>query len=111
MNEEQVVGRELNAEEEKEFRKGSALREMVETSAGWQIVKEILDSLAIHSWVDPRTIDSPEAEKEWKWRELNAFHAANNAKELLETINNLISRAEYLGKIHSGEEKERSFKL
>ena len=50
-------------------------------------------------------------EKEWKWRELNAFHAANNAKELLETIDRLISRAEFLGKIKSGEEKERSFKI
>ena len=104
-------GRSLNVEEEKEFREGSALKEMVELSAGWQIVKKMLDNLAFHSWVDPRTVDSPDAEKEWKWRELNAFHAANNAKELLDTIDRLISRAEHLGNIKSGEVKDRGMKI
>ena len=110
---EEKRGQDLTAEEEKEFRDGSALREMVELNAGWQIVKGMLETLAFHSWVDPRTIDKPSgsSREEWEWQELNAFHAANNAKELLNEIENLISRAEYLGKKKSGEEKTRNFKI
>ena len=100
-------GRELNVEEEKEFREGSALREMVETG-GFGILRKKLEDLGFHSWVDPR--DSPNKE-EWEWKELSGFHAANAARELLEWIDVMISRAEALGKKKSGEEKERNFRI
>ncbi len=99
---------ELTPEEEKEFRDGSSLYEMDQTNAGWQIVKDILKDLAFHSWVDPRTCEN---EKEFVWRETNGFHAANNAKELLETIEKLISRSQYLGKKKSGEVPERTMRI
>ena len=105
---EEKKGRDLTAEEERDFREGSALYEMDQNSQGWQVVKKILDTLAFHSWVDPRECES---EKDFIWRELNAFHAANNAKELLETIQKSISKADYLAKLKSGEIKVRSMKI
>lgn len=100
----------LNEYEEREFRDGIALAEM-KASTGFQVIKQRLESLAFHSWVDPRTIDTPDAEREWKWRELNAFHAANNARELLEYIESMISRAEFLGKVKSGEVSRKGMKI
>ncbi len=97
---EEKKGRDLSQEEDIEWREGSALYEMDQLNAGWAFVKKILYDLAYHSWVDPRETAS---EDEWKWKELNAFHAANNAKELLDIIQEKISRADYLGKIKSGE--------
>ena len=95
---------ELNEEEDKELRQGQKLYEMDKENPGWQIVKEWLNSLAYHSWVDPRDVASKE---EWQWRELNAFHAANNAKELLELVQKAISQGEYLQKVKSGELKRK----
>ena len=55
--------------------------------------------MAFHSWVDPREIEGDNPEQIWKWRELNAFHAANNAGELLERIQKAISQSEYYEKL------------
>jgi hypothetical protein len=94
----------LNEIEEQELREGQDLYEMTKTP-GFLALKKRLEDVAFHSWVDPREIEGPDAEREWKWRELNAFHAANNARELLEWIQSLISRSEYLEKKKSGEIK------
>ena len=99
-------GQELTLEEEQEFRDGSALYEMTQ-GLGWQVVKRILENLAYHSWTDPRGMNK----EEWEFAELNSFHAANNAKELLETMERLISRADALGKIKSGETKRRNMRF
>ena len=53
MDTQEKKGKELNAEEEKEFRDGSALYEMVQTSGGWQVVNKILEGAAYHTWVNP----------------------------------------------------------
>ncbi len=100
----QQVKLNLNPQEEDELREGQALYELTKTS-GFELLRRRLEDMAFHSWVDPREIEGPEAEKEWKWRELNAFHAANNARELLEWIQTAISRGEYLEKKKLGEIK------
>lgn len=107
MDNQQVVkpekkGRDLKDEEKVEMREGQQLYEMVQ-SAGWKIVRRWLDDRAYHSWVDPRTIEGAEAEKEWKWRELNAFHSADVAKQIMDDIQRMVDRADYLGKVASGE--------
>lgn len=97
----------LNSEELRERAAGQNLFEMTNTE-GFNVLKEKLESLAFHSWVDPREVDS---QKDYLWRELNGFHAANNAKELLMWIQKTISRAEYLEKKKRGELKTRSFTI
>lgn len=100
----------LLPQEEQELREGQELYEMTQ-SAGFQIVQKWLEDMAFHSWVDPRTVEGPDSEKEWKWRELNAFYAANNARELLERIQKAISSSEYYEKVKSGEVKRRPMKI
>ena len=97
----------LNQEEEEELRSGQDLYEMTQTS-GFQVLKTKLEDLAYHSWVDPREAPSKE---EWDWRELNGFHAANNARELLEWITKTISNSEYLEKKKKGEIKTKSMRI
>lgn len=97
----------LVPEEEKELRDGQSLYEMVKTSTGWQIVKQMLDDVAFHSWVDPRGM----SKKDWEFAEINAFHAANNAKEIIENINKLISRSEYLQKVKMGEIDRKKMRI
>ena len=75
---------------------------------GFTVLREKLEALAFHSWVDPR--ETPNKE-EFLWRELNGFHAANNAKELLEWIQQSISKAEYLEKKRRGDLDVKSFKI
>ena len=101
------VGRLLTAEEEKELRDGSALLEMQSINPGWQIVLQILETTGFHSWVDPRGMKK----EDWEFAELNAFHASNNAKELLETIQSKISRSDYLAKVRDGTIDTRKFKI
>lgn len=102
----------LNAIEEQELQDGQALYEMTKTT-GFQVLKRWLEDMAFHSWIDPREINSKggPSEEEWKWRELNAFHAANNARELMERIQKAISQADYLDKKRHGEIKIKSFKV
>lgn len=90
---------ELNELEEKELRDGQALYEMTQTP-GFEVLKRKLEDLAYHSWIDPR--DAAD-EKDFLWRELNGFHAANNARELMEWIQKAISTSEYLEKKKKGE--------
>lgn len=100
-------GRDLTIEEEKEFRDGSSLYEMTQTS-GWQVLKRMLEDRAYHSWTDPRETNN---EKEWLWRELNLYHNADVARQLLEDINKAVSRSDYLGKVKSGEIPTRSMRI
>jgi len=95
---EQNQPRELTSAEEREMQDGMALQELTGMT-GWIVLKDILEGLAFHSWVDPRGMKK----EEWEWAELNAFHASNNAKELLLAVENLISRAQYLHKVKLGE--------
>lgn len=90
--------KELTAPEVREMQDGMALQEMTGT-AGWLVLKSILEGLAFHAWVDPRGT----TKEEWEWQELNAFHASNNAKELLQAVEQMISRAQYLHKVKLGE--------
>ena len=97
----------LNAGEEKERNDGRDLYAMTQTP-GFQILKSRLEGMAYHSWIDPReTTDK----NEFLWRELNGFHAANNAKELLEWIQEKISKAEYFEKKRKGELEIRSLAI
>jgi hypothetical protein len=99
--------RELNSEEEKELREGQAIYEITKTP-GWKFIKKRLEDRAYHSWMDPRAANSQE---EWMWRELNLFHSADVAKELLEWIDEIINRADYLEKVKNGLIDERRMKL
>lgn len=98
----------LNEAEQEELRQGQDLYEMASNNPGWQIVKQWLEDAAYHAWVDPR--DCPN-KAEWEWRELNAFHAANNAKEILENIQKAVSRSEYLAKVKSGEIERKPMRI
>lgn len=98
---------ELGAEERKELQEGQALYEITQSN-GFQVIKQKLEDLAYHSWTDPREAPS---KAEWEWRELNAYHAANNARELLEWIQQKISRSEFLDKKQKGELKVNSMRI
>jgi hypothetical protein len=97
----------LLPEEEKDLAIGQELFEMTQ-SAGFEHLKHWLEDLSFHSWVDPRETENKE---QWEWQELNAFHAANNAKELLERIQKAVSQSEYLQKIKSGEIQRRPMRI
>lgn len=101
---------ELSPPEALERAEGHDLSGLIE-HPGFRVLKERLDAVAFHSWVDPREIEGPDAKKEWEWRELNAFHAANNAKELLEWIQQKISKAQYLEKKRRGELNNKSLRI
>lgn len=98
---------ELNELERKELNEGQSLYEMTKT-AGFEILRQKLEDLGYHSWVDPR--DVPDRQ-EWEWRELNGFHAANAARELMEWIQKSISRSEYLEKKKRGEIQVKPMKI
>ncbi len=97
----------LNEIEEQELHEGQKLYEMTQ-SEGFQIMKRWLEDLAFHSWTDPREATSKE---DWLWREENAFHAANNARELLEKVQKAISQSEYLAKKKAGEIMTKSMRI
>lgn len=91
----------LTPEEERELMEGQQLYETTKT-AGFEVMQRRFADLAFHSWVDPREAVSKE---EWEWREINAFHASNNAREFLEWVQEKISRSEYLEKKKAGQIK------
>lgn len=105
-----MPNQELLPQEQEELRIGQEIYEMTKT-AGFQHLKEWLEGMAFHSWVDPREIEGDNPEQVWKWRELNAFHAANNARELMERIQRAISQSEYYEKVQAGEVKRRPMKI
>lgn len=92
----------LTEEEMNERALGQDLFEMTKTN-GFNRLREKFEQMAFHSWIDPRELTGPNAKQEWEWRELNGFHAANNAKEIMEWIQQAISRAEYLEKKRRGQ--------
>ena len=97
----------LTEQEEQELRDGQNLYEMTQT-AGFQVLKKWLEERAFHSWVSPMETAN---EKEWLWRELNLYHSATVARELLEEIQKVISTSEYIAKKKSGEIKNRPMKI
>ena len=106
-NTQEFKGRDLTPEERIELREGQALLEMTRTS-GWEVIKRMLENRAYHSWVDPR---GTEVKEEWIWQELNAFHSADVAKQLLIEIQSAIDKSEYLSKVASGELDQRHMKI
>lgn len=92
----------LTPEEKQEKTEGQNLFEMTQ-SPGFEVLKKHFEMMAFHSWVDPRTIEGPNPKAVWEWRELNAFHASNNAKEVLDWIQQKVGRAEALEKKRRGE--------
>jgi len=102
---EEKKGRELNKEEQEEMRLGFDLEDMTQ-SPGWKVFLGWLEQRAFHSWVDPRTIEGTDPQKQWEWRELNAFHSADVAKTLIEDISTAVDRAHYLKSVELGEIKE-----
>lgn len=97
----------LSPEEQNELRESQNLYEMTKTS-GFQVLQSWLQDMAYHSWADPRETSSRE---EWEWRELNSFHAANIARELMERIQTAISRGEYLEKKKTGQIVVKEMKI
>lgn len=98
MDEEEKKGRTLTDDERTEVVEGDALFEMTR-GKGWKVVEQWLTDLAFHSWVDPR---GTQVKDEWIWQELNAFHACEAAKQLLQRINDCVNRADYLKKVEAG---------
>lgn len=97
---------ELSQEEIRQVTQGEALQSMRE-SQGWKVVEEWLRNRAHHSWADPRDFKKKE---EWEWAELNAFHSANVAKQIIDDIEGAIADAEYLRKKERGEVEDNKFK-
>ncbi len=91
-------GRDLIAEEKEEVRRGQELYAITQMP-GWKIIEGMLSERAYHSWTDPRETSS---EKEWMWRELNAFHSADVAKQIIESIRSMVARADYLKDVEVG---------
>lgn len=56
--------------------------------------------------MDPRGLDK----SEWEWAELNAFHSADIARQVLEDVDKAIVDAEYLRKKERGEVDVDKFK-
>ena len=100
----------LNEIERSELEEGNALYEMTKTP-GWAIMKRWLEDMAFHSWVDPREVEGENPEKELMFRYLNGFHAANNARELMERIQTAVSRSEFLEKKKRGEIQTKDFRI
>lgn len=99
MESEEKKGRELTSDEKKEMMEGFWLEEMVNTSGWKNVAFKWLETRAYHSWTDPRETIS---EKEWLWRELNAFYSADNAKTFMNSVQEAITRAHYLKDIELG---------
>lgn len=95
---EEEKGRALTREELDEVRAGQDLHEMTQ-SAGWKVFQGWLEDRAHHSWVDPKGTN---AKDEWVWQELNAFHSADVARQLIEDVNTAVNRSLYLGDVASG---------
>ncbi len=96
----------LKPEEEAMIKEGLDF-EVTLNDPGFKVIEGWLKDMAYHSWIDPRESNK----EEWEWRELNAFHAANIAQELLERINKSINTAKYLVKKKNGEVGAKPFKL
>lgn len=47
--------------------------------------------------------------EQWVWAELNAFHSADVARQILEDIDNAVAKAVYLRKKERGEVEDNKF--
>lgn len=79
---------------------------LLKQQAGWLILHKWLTDRLSHTWVDPRGLKK----EEWEWAELNAYHSADSAKQILDDIESLILQAEYLRKKERGEIDADKFK-
>jgi hypothetical protein len=98
---------ELKEEEKRELNDGQTLYELTK-HPGFDVIRRYFEELAFHSWIDPRETQNKE---DYLWRELNGFHAANNAREFLEWLKEKINRADYLDKKRLGELKVVPMKI
>ena len=103
----QSQGRELNEEEAIKFREGMAVKEMMATQ-GWKVLEGWLKSRAFHSWVDPREAKS---EEQWLWQEMNAFHSADVAKQILFDLKQLVEVADQLEDIRLGRKQPKTMRV
>lgn len=99
--------KELTPEQAKQLREGMVLKEMMNTE-GWKIVDGWLKSRAFHSWVDPRETAT---QKEWLWQELNAFHSADVARQILQDIQSAIELADELEDVRLGKRDLMNYKI
>ena len=102
----QIVEHELTEGEQKEFRDGMELLAVTQLP-GWKIIHEIWDRIANNAGPDPRGMKPDE----YQLACLAAWAASNNAKEFLQTVGEMISRADYLDKVNKGEIKTRNMKI
>jgi len=96
---------ELNKQEQELVELGEALAEM-RLHRGWLVVQKWLENRAFHSWVNPRDFRK---EDEWVWAEINAFHSADVAKQILEDIEAAVATAKGLRQKEAGELDENLF--
>ena len=101
MADEEQKGRPLTEDEAKEMKMGFDLEEMTR-SAGWKTFSSWLDNRAHHTWIDPRGM----SKEEWDWAEVNAFHSADVSRQLVEDVEQAVTRAHYLHSVNLGEVKE-----
>jgi hypothetical protein len=93
---------ELNQQEQDRVFKGEALAQL-KSHKGWEILEQWLKDRAHHSWVNPRGMKK----EDWEWAELNAYHSAEVAKQMLDDVEKSISDADYLRKKERGELKDK----
>lgn len=98
--------KELNKDQAKELVDGQAIKDVTKMP-GWAIIEGWLKSRAIHSWVDPRGI----SKEDWEWAELNAFHSADVAKEILVEVQEAINKADQLENYRLGKEKPQTMRI
>ena len=98
-------GRELTEGEQKEFNDGMDLLSITKMP-GWKTIHEVWERVGSNVGPDPRGMKPDE----YQLASLAAWAVANNAKEFLQTVQDMISRADYLSKVQSGEIKNRDFK-
>ena len=104
--EEKIVLNELNQEQLKDLTDGMNLKDLTHM-AGWKILEGWLKSRALHSWVDPRGLKK----EDWEWAELNAYHSADVAKELLVEVQEAIDKAEQLENFRLGKEQPNKMRI
>jgi hypothetical protein len=102
-----LIPQELTEDEEKALKIGMDVQAIL-TMPGWKTIQDGLEDRMIHSWVDPRETKSKE---DWEWRELNAFHSHDVARQIIEDINEIVRSANELQDIKLGKKKRASIKI
>ena len=78
----------LTQQELERVQEGEQLAHLKE-QAGWQVVDKWLRARAYHSWVNPNGL----RKEDWEWAELNAYHSADVARQIIEDVEKAIADA------------------